>query len=179
MVSLVSFTISAQTTFPHLPFMGIPLNGTIDNFQAKLSAKGVYVDHAANKTMGIGCRVFKGMFSGKKANIYVYYNDRTKIVYRAKAVIQSSEMDLRNNNYNYFENMLNSKYYYAETTKGNQDNHENISWLVPTLDENSFYKYLGSIDLYCTSYSYEYDVHVDYTDTVNKQKFENQNMDDL
>lgn len=102
MVSLVSFTISAQTTFPHLPFMGIPLNGTIDNFQAKLSAKGVYVDHAANKTMGIGCRVFKGMFSGKKANIYVYYNDRTKIVYRAKAVIQSSEMDLRNNNYNYF-----------------------------------------------------------------------------
>ena len=180
MVMFVSLSSSAQTTFPHLSFMGIPLNGTIDRFQAKLSAKGVYVNHVANKTIGVGCRVFKGSFSGKKADIYVYYNDKTKIVYRAKAVIEASEKEFQDNNYKYFESMLNAKYSYAETEKGNHDNHESISWLVPTLDENSFYKYLGVIDLYCSSYSYlQYSVHVDYTDTVNKQKSDNQNMDDL
>ena len=71
----------------HMKFMGIPLNETINQFQTKLSAKGVTVDVAANKTIGVGCRTFKGFFSGKDAQIFVYYDENTKVVYRAKAVV--------------------------------------------------------------------------------------------
>ena len=83
-----------------MKFMGIPLNGTINQFQTKLSTKSVTVDVATNKTIGVGCRAFKGSFSGKDAQIFVYYDESSKVVYRAKAVIQSSDEDICDNNYN-------------------------------------------------------------------------------
>lgn len=163
----------------HMKFMGFPLNGTINQFQAKLGTKGVVVDVATNKTIGVGCRAFKGSFSGKDAQVFVYYDENTKVVYRAKAVIQSSDEDICDNNYNYFVNMLSTKYSDAEFERGEQDGHESISFFVPN-NELAVYKYLGTIDVYRSSYySISYSIHVDYTDTVNKVKHENRNMDDL
>lgn len=174
---LLSFSsLHAQN---HMKFMGIPLTGTINQYQAKLQNKGVYVDVAANKTIGVGCRCFKGSFSGKDAQIYVYYDESSKIVYRAKAVIDSSDEDIRNNNYNYFVNMLSTKYFDAESEKSSQNGHESIRYLIPN-EESAFYKYLGSIDVFCASYySISYSVHIDYTDTINDVKHEKRNMDDL
>lgn len=163
----------------HLKFMGIPLNGTINQFQTKLATKGVNVDVATNKTIGVGCRAFKGSFSGKDAQIFVYYDEATKAVYRAKAVIQSSDEVICDNYYTYFVNMLSTKYSDAETERGEQDGHESISFFIPN-DTLASYKYLGTIDVYRSSYySISYSIHVDYTDTLNKVKHENRNMDDL
>lgn len=163
----------------HMKFMGIPLNGTINQFQTKLSTKSVTVDVATNKTIGVGCRAFKGSFSGKDAQIFVYYDESSKVVYRAKAVIQSSDEDICDNNYNYFVNMLSTKYSDAEIERGEHNGHESISFFVPN-DELAVYKYLGTIDVYRSNYySISYSIHVDYTDTLNKIKHENRNMDDL
>ena len=81
----MSMCIQAQTE--HLKFMGIPLTGSITAFQEKLKAKGIEYDAEGSRQIKVGCRCFKGSFSGEKANFYVYYNEKTKIVYRAKAVI--------------------------------------------------------------------------------------------
>ena len=85
LVSLTTLTSFAQRE--HLKFMGIPLNGSIDAFQTKLQAKGIKYDAKGSIQLKVGCRCFKGIFSGEKADFYVYYNEKSKIVYRAKAVI--------------------------------------------------------------------------------------------
>ena len=71
---LVVATAYAQKE-PHLKFMGIPLDGTINQFQSKLTAKGIRVDVALNKNIGVGARAFKGTFSGKDAQVFVYYDE--------------------------------------------------------------------------------------------------------
>ena len=169
---------SASFAQDHLKFMGIPLDGTINQFQAKLVAKGMTVDYAANKFIGIGCRKFKGSFSGKNAHIYVYFDESSKVVYRAKAVIDTDNINIWENNYNYFVNMLSTKYSDAYTKKGKYENKETLSFFVPN-EELAAYKYLGIIDVYRSTDLYTYTVHVDYIDTVNNFKHENRNLDDL
>ena len=71
----------AASAQQHMKFMGIPLDGTIDNFALKLKAKGVTYDAAKSKTAGQGCRVFNGTFMGEKATINVAYNPKSKMQY--------------------------------------------------------------------------------------------------
>ncbi len=163
----------------HMKFMGIPLDGTITQFQAKLAKKGVTHDVAGSKNLSPGCRGFKGTFSGKKANIYVYYDTTSKVVYRAKAVIDYTEESISTGDYDYFVRMLSEKYYNAEKIEGKQDGYDTITLLVPNpLD--AIYKYIGSIDVYRSKYyTLLYMLHVDYTDTYNNVKHDDRNMDDL
>lgn len=174
-LTLVSMNVHAQD---HLKFMGIPLDGTINQFQAKLAAKGVTLDVAANKHVRVGARAFKGSFSGKNAQIFVYYDESSKVVYRAKAVIESYDINIWENNYNYFVNMLSTKYSDAYTEEGKHENKESLSFHVPN-DELAVYKYLGTIDVYRSTNLYTFTVHVDYSDTVNSIKHRNRNLDDL
>ena len=97
----------------HLKFMGIPLDGTITQFQAKLAQKGVNHDIAESKTLPPGCRAFRGIFSGQKAKIGVYYDIASKLVYRAKAILLTDSKDICENKYNEFTRMLSNKYYDA------------------------------------------------------------------
>ena len=78
----------AASAQQHMKFMGIPLDGTIDNFALKLKAKGVTYDAAKSKTAGQGCRVFNGTFMGEKATINVAYNPKSKMVFSAAVEIQ-------------------------------------------------------------------------------------------
>lgn len=172
---VVAFTFAQE----HLKFMGIPLNGTINQFQTKLAQKGVAVDTELSRKLDMGCRAFNGSFSSKRATIYVYYDETTKVVYRAKAVISSSERSLRDQNYEYFVSMLSVKYDDAEISKSEHNSHEEVSYLIPRKDELSDYMYLGGIDVYCSNFGLNYGVHVDYIDTINNVKHENRNMDDL
>ncbi len=59
---LTAIIVQAQTE--HLNFMGIPLNGTITQFQTKLMAKGAKPDAKMNKELSAGCRMFKGEQDG-------------------------------------------------------------------------------------------------------------------
>lgn len=78
----------AASAQQHMKFMGIPLDGTIDNFALKLKAKGMTYDAAKSKTAGQGCRVFKGTFMGEKATINVAYNPKSKMVFSAAVEMQ-------------------------------------------------------------------------------------------
>lgn len=171
--------IALQAQTEHLKFMGIPLNGTITQFQAKLTAKGIKPNSELNKRLGVGCRAFTGTFSGEKAEFFVYYNDRTKIVYRAKAVIECMDGEKGEMKQKDFKDLLNRKYPGAFSEQGEQDGHPTFMLLLPNSQNN----YLGSIGLYISNSGYSFidtvSLHIDYTDGTNAAANENNNMDDL
>lgn len=165
----------------HMKFMGIPLDGTINQFQTKLATKGMTVDYAANKYIGVGSRRFKGFFSGEEAVVYVYYNEKTKNVYRAKVVIDSPVENIRDEKYKSFVSKLSKKYINAESKLGTYEGREATSFSVPNKNRGLF-QYLGYIDVYCVNpegSSISYALHLDYFDAINLSKYENKNMDDL
>lgn len=71
----ISVSLSAQSkSNPHLKFMGIPINGSITNFQNKLIAKGFKYDKAGSMALETPTRIFKGQFAGETAQLFVYYD---------------------------------------------------------------------------------------------------------
>ena len=84
----------AQTSNGHLKYMGIPITGTIAQFQAKLVAKGVKYNQQLSSMLEAGTRSFNGTFAGNKVTIFVYYDIRSTIVYRVKSVIKDLKEDI-------------------------------------------------------------------------------------
>ncbi len=156
----------------HMTFMGIPLNGTINQFQAKLANKGVTPDARANAYIPVGVRSFDGDFAGYEAKIYVYYDKNSKIVYRAKACISQTNEDIMEQKYKTLKDLIQTKYEgYEETDE--QSNHESYS----------IYTSLGTVSLYTSiykeTYPYEHIIHVDYEDMVNSAKYKKSQLDDI
>ena len=163
----------------HLKFMGIQLTGTITQFQQKLAAKGVAYDKSSSARADKGTRIFKGTFAGSDATIVVWYDVKSKIVYAAKAFFTCYSTQSRDNKYNEIKSMLSLKY--SDEAKGTTQKDGLERYHVFVTDDKGL-KSIGSIMLYCRKDLYSYDtytVHVEYTDTENDTKNENNNMDDL
>lgn len=162
----------------HLKFMGIPLNGSITNFQAKLNVKGVKYDAQLSSSLGDGCRGFNGIFSGEKATIYVYYNNKTKIVYRAKAVIECISKEKGEEKLKDFSTMLQDKYGSDNASFSEQDGHP--SFILYVYDDEDK---LGYVGLYITNPEFSFQkqcyLHVDYVDYLNSMGDYLKKMDDL
>jgi hypothetical protein len=161
----------------HIKFMGIELNGTITDFQSKLQAKGLTLSSVSSESPS-GIRVFDGVFSGEDAQIVVWYNPRSKQVYRAKAVIERKGKDLIQQLQSKMETKLDLKYgtenKYTELVK---DDHSH------EFNQHSYLTDKGTIDLFIVSDGYsshaDFYLHVDYKDTVNYEKNRLDEMDDL
>lgn len=172
---LCSLYLNAQTE--HLRFMGIEINGTIASFQEKLLSKGVSVS-PMTKNYPNGMRAYSGTFSGEKADIVVWYNPRSKQVYRAKAMITRYGKDRIEQLMGDMERKLNLKYgttdKYSETIK---DDH------LHEFEQHSYTIDNGTIDLFITSSSYsshaDFVLHVDYKDKTNYVLNTMDEMDDL
>ena len=168
-------TISAQES--HMKFMGIEMNGTITQFQNKLAAKGVTVSSISN-SLPAGTRAFKGAFSGKDANIYVYYNTRTKIVYRAKAVIECFGKDVVLQEKSNMEVKLDEKY---GTACKDSDSFKDE--YLHEFDQCVYALGIGIINVFISSTGYSsqstFYLQVDYYDKTNYNKNKAEEMDDL
>lgn len=169
--------VSAQQ---HLKFMGIPLTGSIDNFQRKLAAKGIQPDREFNRIMPFGSRCFKGRFTGKSCTIHTYYTDN-KTVYRAKAVYSNDNEGLADQFYEEIKELLQTKYPNGLVKNSTYEGYDAFDVMVLAADGETV---LGFINLYKTRYGmsvidYEYAIHVDYTDYINSNAKENEKMDDL
>lgn len=116
---LVALTLSAE----HLEFMGIPLTGTITNFQSKLQAKGCSLAKWNNE-VPTGIRAFTGVFAGKDCNIYIWFNHRTQQVFRARAVVDCSSLEVAHSTFNYYKELLLQKYQENALTSDMLDNPE-------------------------------------------------------
>ena len=71
----------AASAQQHMKFMGIPLDGTIDNFALKLKAKGITYDAAKSRALGPGGKIYNGTFMGEKATFMVFFNAKSRIVF--------------------------------------------------------------------------------------------------
>lgn len=174
---LFALTTQAQEPEKHLKFMGIELNCTITDFQTKLLAKGLTVS-PLSKQRPAGTRVFEGTFSGEKADIFVWYNTRSKIVYRAKAIIKRYGKDAVKQLMSNMEMKLDTKY--------GRDNKVSESFKDDYLHEFEQITYFlkeGDIGLFIGSTGYsdlsDFYLHVDYNDKINNTKNRADEMDDL
>ncbi len=160
----------------HLTFMGIPINGTIANFQPKLVNKGFKYDAAATRDMGYsGVRLYTGRFNGSQANVHVAYNPRTNIVYNVSAFIDVSTQsqaaskvtDIAQSIYNKYENITVS------------DDSTDDNWCFYVYNTSG--TYLGHIVVSYKAYDdyTGYFVMVAYYDSVNLNKAKASDNDDL
>lgn len=166
----------------HMKFMGIPLTGTITQFQSKLQAKGMKYDKTTSQLFPAGIRAFKGSFAGEKADVYVYYDPTTKIVYRAKAVVGYYSESLCEQKYDEMKSMLSTKYSDAYETSDYREGHEVYHYVTYEL-KNEEVKIFGTIDLYVTNAELWDDfrqyLHIDYSDMQNTVKNDDSKMNDL
>ena len=170
-------TLSCLAQEGHMKFMGIELNGTISEFQTKLQSKEFVVSKQSSQYPN-GMRAYDGVFSGENAQIIVWYNPRSKQVYRAKAVIERYGKDLVKQLMDKMKAKLDLKYgsecRYSEVVK---DDHlqefEQSSWEINN----------GTIDLFVVSTGYSaqntFFLQVDYRDKENYLKNTMDEMDDL
>ena len=165
------FSILGFAQKEQLTFMGIPLNGTITQFQAKLQNKGIRHDVQLSRLIPSGCRAFKGIFAGEDSDIFIYYNEKTKQVYRAKAAITVDGENLVKRKYEEFKELLKNKYLCIE--EDGKNNGYNQSLFISTG---------GTVAIYITKNEYvyeQYSLHIDYEDAANSTSNEQRKMDDL
>lgn len=189
LVCLITLVCQAQTG--HLKFAGIPINASISQFQTKLTAKGYKLDKQLNAQIPVGCRAFNGIFVGNKVIVYVYYDERTRTVYRVKAVLSGISEDIADQQYQRLKDLFIQKYEDYYSFDGEKENKEAFSLLpkrkfYANEDESRWQNSYGSIDLFITKdediylrYPYHFNLHIDYTDQINSDKHENSMLDDL
>ena len=170
---MLVLTLGAMAQTQHMKFMGIPLDGTISAFHQKLVAKGCKHDVEVSNAVGAGGRAFTGTFFGEKAQIFVYYNAKTKVVYRAKACIDRRDEEYIIRKYDEVKSALEEKYPDAYMSEDEHNGYESLT----------FYTDQGWIDLYVSKhdnvYPTVYTLFIDYVDGVNFKKNENNKMNDL
>lgn len=197
------FALAIQAQSEHLKFMGIPLDGKINDFQSQLLKKGCTLDEFFMKYgKSKGNRVYEGSFAGNNARIVVFFNEKTKKVYRAKAIISAYSDEQVKQKYFEMKSMLMDKYdvqyrlrqkygealgdsltgnlrWYFEDT---EDKYESTSFKVIDVEQ---FEWIGDIDLFVSevessiSYRTEYHLHVDYIDRENNIADQDDRMDDL
>ena len=193
--AIISIVGIAQNTTEHLSYMGIPITGTITQFQAKLQAKRCSLDKQTSNSLGVGCRAFKGNFIGNKVTIFVYYDENTKVVYRVKSVISKISENIADQKYEYIKNMLLQKYGMTYSNYGEQTGKDSFSILIegkllnPKMDLTSLplssNGFKGNIDLFIAkdetflSYPFDYNLHIDYYDAINYEKHLNRDLEDI
>ena len=192
--ALVPIFSYAQNLTEHLCFMSIPINGTITQFQSKLQSKGCVLDRAVSNSLNVGCRAFTGKFVDNKVNIFVFYDEKTKSVYKVKAVLSGTSEDIADQQYEKIKNLLLTKYGSTFCNYGTQTEKESFAVLVASknLRENTDSSYSlaangfkGEVDLYITKddtylrYPFLFNLHIDYIDAINSEKHQNQSLEDI
>lgn len=185
----------AQNANGHLKFMGIPITGTISQFHTKLVAKGCTYDKVESSSNSAGMRIFKGNLAQNEVKIIVYYNTKTKIVYRVKALIYGIPEVLATQKYNEFKSFLTVKYDSRYTKTSSFEGKELIQYLAlkdknTSIDPENLPSRLsdvafGVIKLYISkdledwNSPYNYYLHIDYYDQINNEKNNKNILDDL
>lgn len=97
----------------HLKFEGIPIDGSITNFQKQLSSKGININNTKSKDAPIGQRIFNGRFHGYNSEITVFYGRKSKVVYKVEVVIVSKKKEVIQNILDKTLETIEKKYLYT------------------------------------------------------------------
>lgn len=163
--------------------MDIPIDGSIEQFQAQLVEKQLKPWWHLNRVGPRGQRHFKGEYCGYEAEFHVYFHPQTRLVHRCKVCIISTDLDSIVDIYNLMKTMATEENTVCSTTIGKHHGFDACSLLINQhpaapcdetyndgCDENPI---LGKIELYIERYTdedgTEYTLHIDFTDRHNNQ----------
>lgn len=116
MTVLVTASLNAQTE--HVRFLGIPLDGTIQQFQEALTAIGCSQEKEILLPKGVVA--FNGSYGGHDALLMVFYDETIDVVYQAKAVITCQGVDSCVTVFNEINEQLQTEYGTFLSTKSIQ-----------------------------------------------------------
>ncbi|MBP5392121.1 MAG: hypothetical protein J6Y40_08600 [Bacteroidales bacterium] len=170
LASIVLFAVVCFAQNEHFKFLGIPLDGTINQFESKLISKGyTKADNYGSKEY----RVYDGTFIGKKATIVIYYDVNTKIVHAGKAYFSDLTESKAKERLNELKELLLQKY----------PNALNQDYIIEGLPKFELASDNGYISVYITKgeygYPYNYSTHIQYQDMANSESHDESIMNDL
>lgn len=102
----------SNTYTQHLNFLGISIDGNIDNFQSKLLSQGIKLNNEKSRIAPIGQRHFWGKYHGYNAKFTVFYNRKLYNVYKVKVEIHSKNKEFIKGIFNKSTKTIESKYKY-------------------------------------------------------------------
>lgn len=175
----VCMAVSAQQ---HMKFMGIPLDGTIDNFTLKLKTKGLTYNVAKSKALGPGAKFYDGTFMGEKATFMVFFNEKSRVVYGVLVELPYSSVNLAYTPFVNISEQLQKKYPKAvyEPKKDSEGDVDGVTFSIP--DENETERIgiiIQSLNKSNTFFRDGWSINLMYTDIKNFQKNEAINNEDL
>lgn len=169
---MLTITCHAQ----HMKFLGIPIDGTINQFTQKLSTKGIKVHPNNARDSGIANRIFYGQFMNKQAEILVWFNPKTKIVHTVKVILYGKSYEETKQMYDDVSEVIKNKYNVQSTETGKlTDGTETYDYTI----QNDSKKAIGWIIL-AKEYKHGNDwLSIFYRDAVNFEKDEASKYDDI
>ncbi len=181
----VALPLYAQNTTEHMTFKGIPIDGNLSDFTAKMKQKGFM--HLGTQN---GAAVFEGEFASyKNCTIAAASSNSTNVVSKVAVIFSEKETwSSLYGNYNQLKMMLIQKYgeptenierfdSYSEPRDDNSRMHEvemgRCKYTVTWETEK------GDITLSITHVDYSSFVLLTYWDKINTEKVTNSAIDDL
>ena len=194
-IILLTFTlllgIFCYAQSEHLKFSGIPIDGTISQFQEKLVQKGYIYKKRNSELPSKGVRCYHGTYADNKAELVVYYDERTSVVYRVKAMIRQNTMGNAERKYFELQSLLLKKYRNYENTKIEKPTFMYLTKIYIERDDSladyepNIKDLCGTITLYIKEdenykdHECKDDVQVDYLDQINSDKYEDRLLNEL
>ncbi len=83
----ISLSVYAQES--HLTFMTIPIDGSVDRFQERLSEYGFNVDDNDTLALPVGTRQLRGKFLQNEMIVHLLFNPKNNKMYEVKAFVHS------------------------------------------------------------------------------------------
>jgi len=163
---LITMTTYAQTE--HVKFMGIPINGTITQFQQKLQAKGIKYNREYSSVSGPGTRFFDGVFLENKALFMVKYNSKTKIVYEVVVLFKEQPLDVAKIYFDDYNNKYSNKYFYWKEEASSWGGEKPKFYIVPSSNNLDVIGCIViAIDYNPYNINFQYDLRIQYIDYHN------------
>ena len=186
---LILFTPVALWSHKHAEFQGIPLDMTISNFSSKLQQKGFKYNSKKSATND-PIRYFDGKFYGKDCELLVFYNPKSKTVYRAKVLIDCYSRHAADMLIRELKDGYDIKYGSEGDFRYEKfDVNGYPGWRRFFIDEDDWsehdgsigYLVIGEVQLWISysSYTDNYTVHIDYFDAENLGKYNYLLQEDL
>lgn len=176
----VCMAVSAQQ---HMKFMGIPLDGTIENFTLKLKAKGIKYDAVLSKKLSPGSKLYKGTFMGENATFVVMFNAKSRLVFGVGVELSYSSLELAKTPFINIAEQLHTKYptaIYNHTDKEDSNDDIGVSFTIPEDDSTELLGIImQSLKRPEGILSPNFTINLIYTDIKNYKKHEAINNEDL
>ena len=97
-------SINAQEV-EHLTFMNIPIDGKISDFHKELKKKDF-----KRVEQSSGYYMYDGIFIGEEVKLFVYYDEKSDLVYRVCVIFLCATSQIADSKYDYLKRRLADKY---------------------------------------------------------------------